>query len=1017
EPVVHDGSPAPLGATLDDALLVVLAVHGGAVARTWLAGLFWPDSTESRARANLRWRLHRVRERPYAAAITADRATVRWAVACDVRALLRARDVLDDAEVLRLARGPFLGDARFACGPAFDAWCSEIRRDAADAWRDATRRAAATAEREGRSGDAADLLARLLNHDPLDETLLRAYLAAAFTDGRRDEALGRYAAFVERLRAELELEPLAETRQLVSDARDADASGFRRSTPRPAPSRAEPVPPAPNTTFVGREVELGRLASWLFDGPDRWLTVTGPGGIGKTRLVAEAVRSTDVALPGAVRFVTIRDTDASHDVAREVGRALDPGTEGDGDPYAWAQRAVMGARGVLVLDGIERVQRDLGWLHDALATAPDLRIVATSRLRPRRTDVRVLALGGLRTPDPEAVDPHGSYHRPPGRTPVFGPTDDGAPDDGALRLFEAVADRVAGPFEPDDATWVVVARICKRLDGVPLAIELAAAWTRTLAPEEIETELARTDHALFRRGPEANEHRHADLDRIFAATWALLPDPTRATLEALSVFHGGFVRDAAAEVAGADLASLNDLIDASLLHRTERRFRLLEPARRYAERRLDRDPKRARAARDAHARWAGRLAATASAHAAGADGRQATRVLLPDVDNLRAAWVRAVAHDDAQVVATLSHAVSDLWDLLGRYEEATALFRDAERVLRPTGSDADPVPYAWAMVRSAWFAFQSGRYDAVTAPARDAYERFVAASELRGAGTAAYVRAVTAAATGDVHEARRGFEAAMAHHRAADDPAGVARSESGLGQLERTTGRPDRARDLLQASLRTRLATGDDRGVVAVSGELAAVQAMLGDLDDAERTVRQGLHRARQHGDAWGEATLLHHRAAVAAARGERAAAERDFLRAMARLDRAGHRYAATLPREGLGDLWEEAKPRQALRLWSEALRTAMDIGAAPRILSMLARLGEMRAKESPDQAVAWLQVAVDHPSVPFRARDRAGVGLERARTRMAPDRFELATARGRRSTLHDVADAAWHWAQAAGGT
>ncbi len=1070
DPVVRatGHEPASLGATLDDALLAVLAVQAGRASRAWLAGLFWPDAPAAKARANLRWRLHRVRARPYADVLTADRTAVHWPVACDAHEALRARDVGDHDRVLELVRGPFLGEVRFDGGAALDAWFRETRHACLRAWREAALRSADRARRDGRHDLAVATLARFLDHEPLDEGVLQAYLAAAAHEGRADEASRRFERFASRLRRELELEPQDATVRL---AHHVDASNRRADpsaeTDRAAPSSAPDAPrpsgpgtdgPAPDgpdlggpdlgatdghdgahataaphvhadTAFVGREVELGRFAAWLFDGPERWLYVTGPGGIGKSRLVVEALRAAGPAVVGPTRFVRASDAGDARDLARAVTFALRPDASAAADPVAQARRVLADAGGVLVLDGLERHGTKLDWLHEAVAGAATLRLIATSRVRPRRSDVRVMALGGLKAPDPESVDPHGSYYRPRGAVVGFGPSDAGAPDDGAVRLFVAVADRVAGPFAPDPEARASVARICRLLDGVPLAIELAAAWIRTLDPHELEEELRRAGHELLRRGGGDDADRHGDLDHVFTASWALLPERARRTIETLSVFRGGFDRAAARAVTDAGLSDLAEAIDASLLDRRGDRFRLLEPARRFAERRLDRDPERATAARTAHLRWAAGLARDATSFLHGERARDAPSRLLPEVENLRAAWGHAVRTADAAALASLSPALSEAWDLQGRYREGAELFAAAEPVLRPKTSGAtDPTAYAWARLRFAWFAFQAGRYDDARAPAHDATERFAALADSeeagprareaqRGAGTAAYLLAVAAAATGDTPDARRWFHQALERHRAADDRTGVARAESGLGQLERTAGRPEAARDLLERSLRTREASGDDRGVVAVSGELASVQLVLGDVDGAERTVRRALHRARLHADAWGEATLLHHRAAVAAARGEGEVAERDYLRAIARLDRAGHRYAATLPREGLGDLWSATRPRQALRPWAEALRTALDIGATPRALSMLARLGEARAAEAPDQALVWLQVVIRHPAVAASARDRAGVAWVRIRSRMAPERFDAGVRRGARTPLEEAGEAAWRWARVTGGS
>ena len=1008
----------PLGTTIDDAVLCYLALHGGGIARGVMAGHFWPDSDETSARANLRWRLHRVRTRPYTGDLVATRSHVRWPVQTDLAEFWRAHHERAFERAVDLVRAPLLGDTRLECGPLVDAAFQREREQVHRAWREAALAVAAEAGASHRHAHAATVLQRVLDHEMLDEEVLQAYLHAAYLDGQREAALRVFTDFERQLRDEFGIAPLAETRSIVAAIRDADDRIGRvrawdraplagaLASPRAAADGAVGAGneeaavrheraglPSFLTGFIGRADERAQLTRLLDAEGERLVTVLGLGGVGKTRLAVEVARDVAPRLRDGAAFVDVAELDDPERLSLALLEALAPSERVAFDPDTHLVDLLKERDLLLVIDTFEHVLAAAPLLSRVAAEAPRVALLVTSRVRLGVPGERTFEVGGLPCPDADASAEAIAQHP-------------------SVALFEAVAARSLGGFRATERDLRAIARVCRLVGGLPLAIELAATWVRVLSSEAIAAELSAGAELLTSAAEGLHEHRHARFEQVFATSWGLLRPEDREVFAALAVFRGGFTRASAAVVAGAELRHLRSLIDASLVRRADDRYVLLDVIRQLAEQRLEASGQ-ARAVRERHAEHFARLLHAHETDFDGPDQVALSDRLNAESDNLRSAWAFAVETRNVDVLTRMSRGMSSLWDLRGRFVEAARAFASAGRALEQADQDdATQLAWAWMRLREGWFRFYLGQYDVLQPLVRQAFERFQRFGETAAAGTAAYVLANTANARGDLGAGREHLAVAIDAYRRAGDGLGLAKCESALGMVEEALGNDREAHAHYRRSLRERERSGDARGVIVVRNNLAAVAVELGDLDEAEEHLRHAHMLCSASSDAWGTAWTDHNHGDVALARGQREVARACYERALDGLLRLGHHYAATLPRERLGQLLLDTASDEAIAHLRAGLRSSLDIDATPRVVHFVAWLAQLRAHDDPEAAVAALVCARSAAGQLHRSRALTERLLAGLAERLDAEAFGRAERAGIERDLRVEAEALLRWAE-----
>ncbi len=672
--VEHDGRPVPIGGQRLRALFARLVLETGRwISASALVDALWEGGADPTAPADpqnalqsLVSRLRRLLPEPgllvssasgYRLVLDpADLDATRFErLAATGRAALARDDdegaarALDEAHALW--RGPALADLD---GSAFTqpyATHLEQLRRAADQDR------FEAAIRLGRHGDVVQQLETLVAADPLDERASALLIRALAAAGRQADALTAYDRTRTHLVDQLGLDPSPE----LAAAHQSVLAG-----PPPAPRRpaARGNLPTALTSFVGRDAELARIEQLL--ATHRLVTLTGPGGAGKTRLaVAAGLRAGDA--PYGVWLVELAPVSDPDEVPAAVLGALsaremnliEPRQSGDRDVMNRLVDQLAGRSALLVLDNCEHLVDAAARVADRLlAACPDLRILATSR--------EPLAIFG------EAICPV-----LPLGLPRPGMSAGDAVAYASVRLFADRAAIVLPGFTVDDATVGSVIEICRRLDGLPLAIELAAARLRTL-PLDVVAERLESRFRLLTGGSRTAAARHQTLRAVVAWSWELLTPDERALAEALAVYSGGISSESATAVSGTDadetLELLAALADKSILQPVpgaQLRWRMLETLREFGVERLT-EQQRSDAVRLAHAAYFCALAEHHEPFLRGPRQLTSLRLLILERDNLGTGLRYSVDRGDTALAVRFGAALVWFWQLLGAEAEALA---------------------------------------------------------------------------------------------------------------------------------------------------------------------------------------------------------------------------------------------------------------------------------------------------------------------------------------------------------
>lgn len=732
------------------------------------------------------------------------------------------------------------------------------------------------------------------------------------------------------------------------------------------------------TRFIGRAAELSRIDELLLDERARLVTITGPGGTGKTRLSLEAARRLVQPFAGAVWFVPlaeVREAERLIDALREaLGIPSVPGC----DPWAAVAELLGRQAGLLVLDNFEQlVEPGAPVVQRLLEQLPGLCCLVSSRQPLRLGAERELPLPPLPLPEPGL-----SLEQ--------------------LARCESIAlfcDRAAAArpdFHLSEANRAPLTELCARLDGMPLAIELAAARASVLTPAQILERLARPFELLASRRRDLPD-RHKTLRAAIDWSHELLDTGQQTFFRRLAIFRGGFTLDDAEVVCDEPLAldRLAELSDCSLLcvdSGPSMRYRLLDVIRLYAADRLAESGEGEVLAERHFERFAG-LAAEADRELEQHEDEGLLRRLDAEQDNFAAAleWARdqrpeaalelACSHwryrlvrgwwrqarDDLE--ATLAAAGEVRVDLrlrvfgrlghlsyrLGDYERAGELAAESLELSRALD---DSRGVATALNELGKVAWARGEF----AAARELYEQSLA---LRRADQNAWSLAAVlsnlgtvAAAQGDDEAARVYLEEGLALRRELGDLRGVAGSLGNLGVLARGRGDLELAGRLQDESLALRRQLGDTAGIAAALSDLGVLAAERGDYAAATAYHGEALERRRQIGDQRGVASSLNNLGVVAMSRGDWATARRLYDESLDIRRAIGDQRGLALALNNVGDLaLSRGDLAAAGSLFEQALAVQREIGDAHGLALTLANLGEV-ARGDGDLALArsWFE-------------------------------------------------------------
>lgn len=1060
--ILEGGTPViGLASRKAEALLIHLAATGRAHPRETLADLLWDDRSQTQAMANLRVLLASLRQQlsPY---LQIERHSVGiapgntvWLDAREMENALKchhAEDLSPASKTLHalegavgLYKGDFLAGFPLRACREFEYWMvlerERLRQLVIDGLLELT--SFHLASRAPRAG--LPHARRLLELNPLMESAHCQMMRLLALSGQREAALAQFAACRAILQQELGVEPAAETLALAALIRTGgllpppqarNVSSITTAPPQPGSSPAQRPLPRAALPFIDR-AEFHTALERLQDPYCQLVTLIGPGGSGKTRLALQAAETLADQFPDGVCFVPLVSVETQEGLAAAIAEAAGFTFFGPQPPEAQVMRFLREKTLLLVLDNFEQIVPAADFLSGLLAAAPQVKLLITSRERLHLQEEWLLDVGGLPVPETEE----------PGAVRDFA----------AVRLFLACARRISAAFgaaQLPAAELAAIARICRLVEGAPLAIELAAAWVRVMSCTEIAAAVANSLEALA--SPLQNAPaRHRSMQAVFETSWELLNPAEKQTLRQLAVFRGGFGREAAQAVSGASLATLAALVDKSLLQHSAGRYALHELLRQFAAEKLAARPEEAAEARGRHSHFYAAFLGQANPRLRTANGPETLAEIEAEFENVRQAWDWAVYGAPTPALAQMEQCLLPLYifyEARNWFGEGEAAFARAAARLHALETESaatreSRLLLGQALARQGWFCWRLQRAE----QAKKLFQESLSVlRQVDGRRELAYALqlAYPAGALGNPSEARGQLQEGYETLKLLDDRPGAAHALYWLGNITHDLGADVESGAYFETS----------RAICAELGHLTLMGHILiqlgsrayraRNLESAAEHFRASLDAFRDWGYAYGVGLAAQLLGDVLRLGSEYAEADRlyeqslaafesiDFQRGIGGLRRSQAELALALGKFQQAELWSRAslaffegnnlaqgmiearctlgralaglgRYDEAMGFSRRALEVARETGEQPILITVLASLSAVFAKGGTRQqkvhAVEGLAFARQHPASLPETQAIASHHLRELEKHLSASEIQLAQERGSGRTLEEI--------------
>jgi DNA-binding SARP family transcriptional activator/predicted ATPase len=1003
------------------ALLAYLVVEADrSHPREALIGLLWPDSAEEVARHNLRQALFNLRlvlgdhtaKPPYLlitrGAIQFNRESdysldldqfngyfYAWEKNQDPENTDTSSLVPQLEEMVKQYQGDYLQHFSLRDSAEFEDWVLVQRESLRQRMMNVLTYLANEYEHRGNFQAARCYALHQLKLDPWREEAHYQVMQMLAFEGERSSALAQYENCKKVLAEELGIEPSAKTRDLYEQIRSG-ALKTKHEMPANVPSIPVQSLPVALTPFIGREEELAELDRLITDPECRCITLVGPGGIGKTRLALQAADQHRNTFADGVAFIPLASVGSIDAVIPAFANAIQFAFYGPAEPKVQLLNYLRDKQMLLIVDNAEHLLVEAphrGTIADLLIEllqgADQIKLLVTSRETLNLQGEYPFELEGLDFPRVDQTDRLDEY--------------------GSVALFLQRAQRARPRFEMNMEDKNSVARLCRLVEGMPLAIELAATWVRLLSPAEIATEIEQSLDFLNAQMRDLPE-RHRSMRAVFDHSWQMLSTEEKGVLRRLSVFRGGFQRQAAEQVADASLSILSSLVMRSLLRRTVAgRYDLHELIRQYAALKLAEDPDVLRATQERHSLYYLGLLEEKGTKLFSHHQEQALAELLADMDNLRASWDWSIATHKFIPLYQVSFTFLYLFTLRDWFKEGEVTFKKTaeamQAYLQEVGSDTALQQTAMhaMLAHYGYFKLRQGRNEeayAILAPSttflRTCTEPTATIYSLWYLGVDCWI-------LGKFSEAKGSFQAGAALARKYGERWHEVLAVEFLGRVAQEQGEYSQARQYFSEALTIIRQLGDPSMTAHVLSYFGRLMQSLGEYGEAEKLLSEGLELARTINYRFAIGLALDGLGKVAYDQGRYQEARTFFSESAGLFREMGdHRLSRTLNHQGLNSL-ALGDTADAQNAFQAALKMAMEGGLVPIALNALTGLAALETQQAASRETLELILYIlQHPSSTQETKNLATQLRVELEAKLSQEEIEVAQQRARSKSLDE---------------
>ena len=926
------------------ALFAYLVTTQQPQARDRLLALLWPEYDAASARSNLRRTLSILRKHVGTDLIEADRSQVEFVDSanlwCDIHqfrtqcslphqheaslcsACLQALTAAVDLYTADFIHGFSLPDA-----PEFNEWAF-FERESLQQQLGATLHTLIQHHASVNEYDTAIQYAqRKLTPDPLHEPSQRLLMELYARSGQQASALRQYERCVQILQEELGVEPEEETTALwvaIRQKQDKVVGGQQsRSDPQPVPNNL----PKKVTPFIGRTTEQTALFNQLMKEETRLVTITGAGGMGKTRLSLAVGRQfippTDLStnlpfFPDGIYFVELASLQTADLLPSTIAQTL---TVRANQSEAQLHTFLRDKKMLLILDNFEHLLEGAASIARLLQAAPRLKLLVTSRERLRLHGEQLFPIMGL-----DALDETQS-------------------ESAASALFLSSARRVTPNFDPSQTEREAIGHICQLVAGMPLALELAASWIDMLPPHEIADEIAQNLDFLSTELINLPE-RHRSILTVLEQSWKLLNATEQAVFCKLAIFRNGFTRQAGSRVTNTSLPVLAALMRKSIVIRNlNGRYTMHGLLQQYATAKLNENPDEANAIAEKHSRYYSLLLQTLEKDLLGTKHTATLAQIGQDIENIVNGWYWALTHtNQTTVIANVNRLnryiepLFQFYDIRSRFQEGYAAFQFAVEQLDVVSAEPEiQIALGRVFSRLGWFAFQIGQSTEAIAHLKNSIKllrKHKAQNEL--IFSLNYIGAIYRHLA-QYNEANQHLHESEQLCREQNNHFSLSVALNVLGQIAYLQQNYPQAQAYCEESLALKQAIGDRRGTTYSLLYLGLVARDQGDYAQARQLFETSMAISKEHGDRRAVAIGLGNLAEMEAVLGYPQKAEALYKQRLT-IDRDIYNLVGIVTTHiQLGDLAQsQDNPTEATKQYAVALSKAEDLQTVPPTLAAL---------------------------------------------------------------------------------